>query len=116
MEQDERLGTALSWVLRSAVTLAFFITLIGYVLFLYEKGFRVQSCGNLKLYPLKLWFESGWGSSMAALGILGFIFVPVSRVLYSAWYYSKKRNLIYAGLSIYVLVMIAVGILIGASF
>ena len=115
MEQDENLNTSLAWVLRTAVTIAFFITLAGYILFLATKSFTIPPCRDLSVFPLSRWLHSGWGLLLAATGILGFIAVPVSRVVYSAWYFSRNRKFTYAALSFYVLVMVGVGVLIGVT-
>ena len=115
MKQDENLNTTLAWVLRTAVTIAFFITLTGYILFLATKSFDIPSCRELGVFPLTKWLHSGWGLKLAATGILGFIAVPVSRVVYSAWYFSKHKNPVYAALSFYVLLMVGVGILVGVT-
>jgi len=115
MVQDDKLEIRLAWVLRTSVTLAFFVTLIGYVLFLSTGKSSLPTVDTLTEFGPDRWKSAGWGLWLTAAGVMGFIAVPVSRVVYSAFYFAFKRNFIYTFLSCYVLLMVGLGILVGAA-
>jgi len=111
--QDIKFNKRLAWILRTAVTIAFFLTLTGYTYLLAIRTKALPSPDLLRLFPPSKWHDPAM--IMTAIGVLGFILVPVSRVVYSAFYFSAKKDHWYAFLSFYVLLMIGVGILVGAA-
>lgn len=113
--QDRELNKRLVWVLRVAVTIAFLLTLTGYTWLLTTRTIALPASNQLKPFPPSAWRGSGVPMWMTAIGVLGFIAVPVSRVVYSAFYFPQKKDYIYAFLSFYVLLMIGVGILVGTA-
>ncbi len=113
-ERDVELNKRIAWILRTAVTVAFLLTLAGYVFLLTSTHHIAVSCKDLQPFPPSRWHHSGPALLMTALGVLGFIAVPVSRVVYSAFYFLGRKNLTYALLSFYVFLMVGIGILVGS--
>ena len=113
-QRDIELNKKLAWILRTTVTIAFLLTLVGYVFLVTTTHNLSTSCKDLQPFPPSKWHHSGAALMMTAIGVLGFIAVPVSRVVYSAFYFTSKKNIIYALLSFYVLLMVGIGILAGS--
>jgi len=111
--QDIELNKKIAWVLRFTVTIAFFLTLIGYIYLLASRSTALPMPDVLRRFPPSDWHYSSIPMLLTAIGVLGFIAVPVSRVAYSAAHFSAKKDVIYAFLSFYVLLMVSLGILVG---
>lgn len=91
--QDESLERLTSHILRIGVIVAALITLIGAVIFLQEKGQELVDFHSFR--------EDGWqsGDYFLEKGIIILIIVPIFRVFITIFYFLKKKDWLYTGIS-----------------
>jgi uncharacterized membrane protein len=111
---DRRLDVALAMLLRVGVMLAAVVTLAGGVLWLRRAGGTVVEWRTFRGEPLRLEHvasvaaaaRAGQAAAVIQLGILLLIATPIARVFFSLVSFALRRDVMYVGVTLVVLVVL----------